>query len=318
MTDRPGFIDELAAKPSTENPPSDTKLPPSGPMMLEGTIAVEAGKIDVGWNPEAIRVRRKGSTPLGWIGLGLAGLIGSWGVVSLVDFVVGQFYRSQVLGWVTVGMFVVSGGLLAFGLSREAMAWRSLRHVDALNGMLGRKDIPIEELRAEVLRWLTDIRGSLKNAGGTVEAVSKAAINIEIMAILEKQVTAPMEQAALRAGAQAAVEASALVAMIPSPALEGAIAGIRSLLLVRQIARIYGIRPGLVATVMLLQRIAWTVATVAGTDLLAHKVLETTLHKLPYVKDLMSSFPEVSLTAIRLYRLAAATAVACSPTGRRR
>lgn len=316
---RPGFIDELASDPIVEAPlPAAEISPAEGPMMLDvpdGAVAVKAGKINVGWNPTILRTGRRGQSPAGYIGFGLSGLIGTWVTISLVDLVIGQFHRSTVLGWVTVGMFVLSGSLIVFGLGWEVRAWRKLRHVDELKNALSRKDVPVEELRAEVLRWLGDVRGSLRDAGGTTNAICAAESNEDIADILKKRVTKPMKDAALRAGTHAAAEASALVAMIPSPAAEGGIVGIRSLMLVRQIARIYGIRPGVLATVMLLRRIAWTVAAVAGTDLLARGVLETTLHKLPYVKDVMSSFPEVSLTAFRLYRLAAATAAACSPTG---
>ncbi len=177
------------------------------------------------------------------------------------------------------------------------------------------KDIPVGELRRQVQLWLSDVRIGLRDAEGIAQAIRGVGSAAAIVAIVERQVTAPMRQAALQAGTRAATEAAALVAVVPSPAAEGLIAGIRSLLLVRQIARIYGIRPGFLATILLLRRITTAVAAVAATDLLARGALETALHKLPYVKDLMAGVPGASLTALRLHRLAAATAEACSPTG---
>jgi putative membrane protein len=91
----------------------------------------------------------------------------------------------------------------------------------------------------------------------------------------------------------------------------------RALLLVRQVAEIYGIRPGLLVTLGLLRRVAWTAAGVSGFGLLSQTLAEHTLHKLPLVKHLTGAPPETSLAALRLYRLATITAEACSPAGER-
>jgi putative membrane protein len=104
-----------------------------------------------------------------------------------------------------------------------------------------------------------------------------------------------------------------VVAITPAPALEGVLIGIRGLLLIRQVAGIYGMRPGLLVTLALLRRIAWTAAGVSGFALLSQTLAEHTLHKVPLVKHLLGALPETSLAAMRLYRLARITAEACSP-----
>jgi putative membrane protein len=66
----------------------------------------------------------------------------------------------------------------------------------------------------------------------------------------------------------------------------------------------------------LLRRVAWTAAGVSGFALLSQTLAAHTLHKLPLLRDLAGALPETSLAAMRLYRLAAITAEACSPIAR--
>ena len=87
----------------------------------------------------------------------------------------------------------------------------------------------------------------------------------------------------------------------------------RGVALIRQVARIYGLRPGLAVTVGLLRRVAWTVASVSGTELLSRAVADQVLERLPVIKHLAGAIPGTSVAEIRLYRLAGITAAACSP-----
>jgi hypothetical protein len=104
-----------------------------------------------------------------------------------------------------------------------------------------------------------------------------------------------------------------MVAITPAPVLEGVIVGIRALLLIRQVAAIYGIRPGSLVMLALLRRIAWTAAGVSGFALVSQTLAAHTLHKLPWLKDFAAAFPESGLAAMRLNQLARMTAKACSP-----
>ena len=90
-------------------------------------------------------------------------------------------------------------------------------------------------------------------------------------------------------------------------------AGLRGLVLVRQIAQLYGVRPGVAATLILLRRVAWTAAGVSGMELLSQTLADHALKELPIVKRLVGAVPGSGLAAIRLYRLADMTAEACSP-----
>ena len=244
---------------------------------------------------------------------GLVVLLLSWLLLSLVAFADDQFRRSPGLGILTLICFGTVLSLVIYGLWGELRAFRALRRVDGLRRSLSYADMPLPELLAIILPWLHTIRRHLEGPGRVVIVVEAATTPAGIRAALRREVAGPLRQAARQAGQRAALEGGAVVAITPAPALEGVIVGIRALMLIRQIAGIYGIRPGLLAMLALLRRVASTAAGVSGFALLSQTLVAHTLHKLPVLKDLASALPETGLAAVRLYGLARVTAEACSP-----
>jgi uncharacterized membrane protein YcjF (UPF0283 family) len=138
-----------------------------------------------------------------------------------------------------------------------------------------------------------------------------------LRAVLTQHLTEPLRQATRRAGNQAALEGGMIVAISPSPALDGVLAGLRGLSLLRQVAALHGMRPGGVVTLALLRRLAWTAAATSGTDLLGQALANGALAHVRVIRQLAAALPGSGLTALRLRRLAEVTAQACSPLNNR-
>ncbi|MHB0709590.1 hypothetical protein ACX4M1_07000, partial [Roseomonas mucosa] len=119
------------------------------------------------------------------------------------------------------------------------------------------------------------------------------------MLVMTREVSEPLRQASRVAGQRAA--------------LDGVLAGLRGLSLVRQVAQIHGLRPNLAVTVALLRRAVWTAAGVSGADLVAQAVSEQVLGRIPVLQHIAAAVPGSSVTALRLSRLAHVTAEACCP-----
>nr|WP_248291113.1 DUF697 domain-containing protein [Neoroseomonas marina] len=85
-------------------------------------------------------------------------------------------------------------------------------------------------------------------------------------ALVEAKTLAPIAQDAAALGRAAAVQAFAVTAVSPSPALDALVFAWRGIRLVRQVAALHGFRPGIAGTVSLLRRVAVDAATVAATD----------------------------------------------------
>lgn len=130
---------------------------------------------------------------------------------------------------------------------------------------------------------------------------------------MTREVSEPLRQTSRVAGQRAALEGGVMVAISPSPALDGVLAGLRGLSLVRQVAQIHGLRPNLAVTVALLRRAVWTAAGVSGADLVAQAVSEQVLGRIPVLQHIAAAVPGSSVTALRLSRLAHVTAEACCP-----
>jgi putative membrane protein len=135
----------------------------------------------------------------------------------------------------------------------------------------------------------------------------------EIKSYLRHRVIEQLHKAAQQAGRRAALEGGALIAVMPSPALDGITAATRGLILIRQVAQIYGLKPSPFVILALIRKVAWTAAGVSGLDLLSQTLADHTLQKLPLVQHLAGAVPGTSAAAIRIYRLANITAEACSP-----
>ncbi|HEY8611065.1 MAG TPA: DUF697 domain-containing protein [Roseomonas sp.] len=145
------------------------------------------------------------------------------------------------------------------------------------------------------------------------EAVTAAPDVPLLRAALRRHLAGPLRQATRRAGSQAALEGGVVVAINPSPALDGVLAGLRGLSLLRQVAAIHGMRPGGAVTLALLRRLAWTAAGTSGLDLLGRSFADSALSHLPVIRQLAAALPGSGLTALRLRRLGDVTVQVCSP-----
>ena len=244
---------------------------------------------------------------------GVAVLFGSWLVMALVAFLEQQFHGSQLGGWLTALSFLAGAVLLSRRLVGEWRSYRELQQVERLRLARSREDISPAEAVDLCRPWLISARQRFATAGTAEERIGRCNGVAEIRVVLQIQVADEMRKAAHRAGRRAAMEGGALIAITPSPLLDGVIAALRGAALIRQVAAIYGIRPGTVVTYALLRRVARTAASVSGVDLLSQPLADGALHNFPVLKHLLAAMPGASLGAMRLYRLADITAEACSP-----
>ena len=283
------------------------------PALLDIPDGGPTGRIDHGWAPEPLQPGDSAPKAPGWIAGGLGVLIGAWLAMSMLGFVQDSFARSAATGSLTLLLF--GGGLfaVAWGGWLEVKAFRKLLHVEALRRALARDDGAVAVARVLSLEWLDTLSERLPDLAGARRAVAAAADVALLRAALRHHVAEHLQQATRRAGDRAALEGGVLVAISPSPALDGALAGWRGLSLIRQVAAIHGMRPGPAVTLSLLRRVAWTAAGTSGVDMLSQSLADSALSQLPVVKHVAAALPGAGVTALRLRRLADVTAMACSP-----
>jgi putative membrane protein len=305
---QPGFVDD----PNPPEPPK-VRTQTAAPLLEPGFFDTTSTPPEAVPAVVPIPAAQPGIGALGWIGAGLGILVAGGSLLSLIGFVVDQMARSAVLGWAS--LVTVAAGVLAvlFGVAREIRSYRRLARVDLLRGKLRPPAVPVEVARAECTAWLQTVADQLADPESVRLAMNGCTTTDEVRAMLKHRAIEPLREQATAIGTRAASQGAAMVAIIPSPALEGLAAGLRSLKLIREIASLYGLRPSTSVTVGLMRRAAVTAAGVYGVNEIAAAAAAHFLTDAPVLRSIASAAPGAGITARRIYLLAQTVAEACSP-----
>ena len=233
------------------------------------------------------------------LALGFAGL-------QAGNFVAAEWTRSRLLGGVTLAIAVLGFGLILLGVFRELRALFALRGVDRLRSDLAGPD-PHARTRA-ARQWLTHVQGGERLRPALDALNDPDAIVPLLRSGVEAELTARADALARRA----ALQVVAGMAATPAPSLVVLLVSWRGLRLIRQVAALYGLRPGFFGTFALLRRTALaagaTAVTEAAVNTAAHAVLST-----PLLTHLAGEMAGGAVAARRLIVLGRATCVACTP-----
>jgi uncharacterized membrane protein YcjF (UPF0283 family) len=265
----------------------------------EGTIArLEAEPLPVSVPP------RTGPGTFGLAAAGAGVLVLGLAGLDVGNFVAAQFARAAALGWVTLGVAAAGFGLIGAAGWRELRGLFSLRRVDHLRADLADP----ARARHAAMAWLA----TLPEGAGLRDAVAATNDPDAVLALLRAGPVAALRQRADALGRTAALQVFAAAAAVPSPALDGLMVGWRGIRLVRQVAELHGLRPGLFGTLGLLRRVAFTAAGVVATDLAADAVARAVLSN-PLLERLAGDVAGAGVAARRMIVLARVTAAACAP-----
>ncbi len=248
-------------------------------------------------------------TPPSTLGLAIAGaVVLGVGLAALqtANFVTDQFSRSATLGWLTLLVAGSGFGLIGIAALREWRGLLGLRRVDHLRGDFI-ADNPAH-LRTAAQAWLKrlpdpDPIGPAIDAADTPEA---------IMGLLRAGPLAALRARTDALARTAAIQVFTASAAIPSPIFDGLLVAWRGLRLIRQVAELHGMRPGLLATLSLLRRTALSAAMVVSTDVAVSTALQAvTTH--PLLRHVAGDVAGATVAARRMLLLGRAAAAACSP-----
>jgi putative membrane protein len=255
--------------------------------------------------PAASLVRRRSAPALaGVLVLGASFLVlwGAWLVSSLFD-------RWNVLGWLGLASLVVALALIGLGISREFRNLWALRRVDHLRAELASGEI--NRIQHAAQRWLE----ALPEHTGILPALAATDTPDAILALLRSGPGKELQEATDMLGRSAALQSVAIVAATPSPALDVLTVGWCGVRLIRQVAILYGMRPGVLGTVALLQKTALAAASVAATEIAVNAATHAVVSH-PILRHLAGEVAGAGVAARRMIVLARAAGAACSPLPR--
>ncbi len=281
---------------------------PRGPRILTDAPEVPAARLDFGWEREVAPVaasRAPGAfSALGLAAAGVAVLLVGLSALEVANFVAAQFARGTWLGALTLAVAAVGYGLVLWAGLREWRGLLALRAVDRARAAFARGDHAAA--RAETLAWAARIPAAQPAA----EALRGANSLDGMKALLEAGPLAELDRRAEAAGRVAAAQAFAATAVIPSPALDALFFAWRGLRLVREVAVIHGLRPGLAGTLALLRRTLFEAGAVAAADVALDAAARAVFTN-PLLEKLAGETGKGAVAARRMLMLARAAARAC-------
>jgi putative membrane protein len=284
------------------------------PRILE---TEETGRLDVGPPPApvtdlpAARTRRSRSpirvaaTGLGILVLGLIG-------IDLVQFIDGAFAHGVGLGIAATAAVAAGAGGAAYWLVAELRGLWRLRSAERLRSLI--HFALADELKAEI-----DAAAAILAADPLLsEPVARFRAACEqhhsgrdALELFSRFVLAPADRLAEAAIRRAATQAFAINAVSPTALLDTLLFAARALRLVREIAEIYGQRPGFAGTVHLLRRLASGAGMVGAVDLVGGILVQQLGGAV--MERLSASAAESTYAAQKMARLGIIAMALCRP-----
>jgi putative membrane protein len=205
---------------------------------------------------------------LGWLG------------VEAYDFVAGLFARAPAIG----AGFALLLALVALGaigaLGREVADLRRLERAEQLR-LMGERLIA-SEAHGQADAYLAQLKRLYRGRPDLAEPLARFEVQAsdalndgERLRLFGRTVLAPLDRHARRLVTRVARDIGALTALSPLGLLDSAIVLWRTLAMLRALARLYGVRPGPVASIRLLRRTLAHVLAAGLGELLSDAAIET-------------------------------------------
>jgi putative membrane protein len=235
--------------------------------------------------PPPVVLERAGEPPFRrpwlrlFVGAGTALVLALLGLEAY-DFVAGLLERSPVLG----AGFALLLGLVALGaigaLGRELADLRRLERAERLRQQGER--LVASEVHGQADAYLAQLERLYRGRAELTEPLERFQVQTsdalndgERLRLFARIVLAPLDRQARRLVTRGARDIGALTALSPLGMLDSAIVLWRTLAMLRAIARLYGVRPGAIASIRLLRRTLAHVLAAGVGELLSDAALET-------------------------------------------
>lgn len=211
-----------------------------------------------------------------WRRPGLMALIAIVGIVLVqaVDYLTSLIERSPLLGW----PFAVLLGVAVFtafaALWKEVFDIRRVRRAERLR-LTGAR-LAISELHGEAKGFLHELDQQLEERPkpDILSASERGLSDAEIVVLYERQVLAPRDKRAYRLVLEASRDIGLLTALSPLGLLDGVLVLWRTIMMLRGIARAYGLALSAAASISLLKNCIRNAAIAGLADAVSHAAIE--------------------------------------------
>ncbi|MBC8035815.1 MAG: TIGR01620 family protein [Rhizobiales bacterium] len=262
--------------------------------------------------PQTSRRRRWGTLLLA----SLVSLLTLWGGLAITQLIEDLFVRSEVLGWIALGLAVLAGLSAVAIIAREIWSLARLSHITHIQADAARAinagDAPSA---ARAIEGLTAIYGSRPDAQWGLGQLRQHEADImepgDRLRLAELYLVAPRDADAHRVVARAARRVTLITTVTPAAVLDILFVVAQNLRMLRELARLYGGRPSALATLRLARMVLGHLAVTGGLalsdNLIQHIVGKGLLGRLS------ARFGEGAVNGIMTARIGLAARDVCRP-----
>jgi putative membrane protein len=230
-------------------------------------------------DPEPPLPPSRGNRWLKWLGVSGGLAIVAATVVQSVQFVDGLIGDSPLVGWPFAVLLGIVG-VTAIGavgrelrelhrLSRRASERHEAERISA-SALHGQADTLLEPLAARFAQRPAFAQGVAEFRERTSDTLDDR----ERLILFERTALAPVDRRAYRLVLEASRDIGLLTALSPLGLMDGLLVLWRTLIMLRAIARLYGMAPGALASLALLKRCARNAALAGLADVVTHAAVE--------------------------------------------
>jgi putative membrane protein len=249
-----------------------------------GTVRItpeaEPAQLPVPIEAPSVPVRRRfGWGTLFWTATAGLVLLGSG--LAIVKLIEDLFARSASLGWVGLGLAAAAGLALAVVTGREVFGLMRLGAIEKLHARAAA--VIASDDRAEsraIVNDLLNLAHQNPHLARARAALTEHAGDIidgaDMIRLAERELLTPLDQEARRIVSVAAQRVSVVTAVSPRALFDVLFVFVAALKMIRQLARLYGGRPGALGMVSLLRHVIAHLAITGGMaagDSLVQQVL---------------------------------------------
>jgi putative membrane protein len=295
----------------TQTAPADERL---RPRIRE---TEETGRLDLrlqpapGTDPPLPRAaRRRSSAAVAATGVGILAI--GWLGIDLVEFIDGAFAHGTALGIAATAAIAAGCGGAGYWMVVELRGLWRLRSAERLRSL-----IPTA-VSSELKREIDCAAAILAHDPLLGRAVARYRAALEphhggrdALDLFSRFVLAPADRLSQAAIRRAAAQVFAINAISPTAVLDTMLFAARAMRLVREIAEIYGQRPGLVGTVHLLRRLLGGAGMVGAVDLVGGVLIQQLGGAV--IERLSASAAESAYAAQKMARLGILAMALCRP-----
>jgi putative membrane protein len=255
-----------------------TAKPPIRPFELDPV----AGRFEVEPPPTELPAReplvpaKLPRQPRFWQRPGLLALTAVIGLVLIqaVHYVTGLIATAPLLGWPFLILLLVVVGSALAAVWREVFDIRRVRRAEALRTTGAR--LATSDLHGEAKGFLARLDRQLdeRPRPDIVAAGERGLADAEIVTLYERQVLAPRDKQAYRLVLEASRDIGILTALSPLGLLDGVLVLWRTTMMLRSIARAYGLALSPSASFNLLRSCIRNAALAGLADAVSHAALE--------------------------------------------